>query len=143
MKVEIFSMCDFASSDAGGRLNIIGVFDSIYAREVPATHGLCALAIRIRFDKIEEGLKKLKISFVDSDGNPVMPAMEMQIQVQIPQLFQNANIQVVFLIPQIKFSNFGEYSVDLAVDGRQEASTPLNVRQLPIIPPHFQTPTQP
>jgi hypothetical protein len=143
MKVEIFSLCDFASADAGGKLNIIGVFDSIYAKEVPATHGLCALAIRIRFDRIEEGLKKLKISFVDSDGNPVMPSMEMQIQVQIPPLFQEANVQVVFLIPQLKLPSFGEYSVDLAIDGRQEASTPLNVRQLPIIPPHPPTPSQP
>lgn len=143
MKVEIFTLCDFASSDAGGKLNVIGVFDSIYAREAPATYGLCALAIRIRFDKIEEGLKKLKISFVDSDGNPVMPAMEMQIQVQIPPLLQQANVQVVFLIPQVKFSNFGEYSVDLAIDSRQEASTPLYVRQLPTIPPHLQTPLQP
>ncbi len=105
MKVEIFTLCDFASYDAGGKLNVIGVFDSIYAREAPATYGLCALAIRIRFDKIEEGLKKLKISFVDSDGNPVMPAMEMQIQVQIPPLLQQANVQVVLLIPQLKFSN--------------------------------------
>lgn len=143
MKVEIFSLCDFASSDASGRLNIIGVFDSIYAREVPATHGLCALAIRVRFDKIEEGLKKFRISFVDSDGNPVMPAMEMQIQVRVPPIFQQANVQVVFLIPQVKFPNFGEYSIDLAIDGRQEAATPLNVRQLPIIPPQPQLPPQP
>jgi hypothetical protein len=142
MKVEIFSLCDFASTDAGGKLNIIGVFDDISAREVPATHGLCALAIRIRFDKIEEGIKKLKISFVDSDGNPVMPAVEMQIQVLIPSPLQQANVQVVFLIPQIKFLNFGEYEIALAIDGRQEASTPINVRQLPIIPPHFRTPSQ-
>jgi hypothetical protein len=143
MKVEIFSLCDFASTDASGKLNIIGVFDAVNAREVPATHGLCALAIRIRFDKIEEGLKKFKISFVDSDGNPVMAAVEMQIQVQIPSPLQQGNVQVVFLIPQIKFLNFGEYEIDLAIDGRQEASTPINVRQLPIIPPHFQTPQQP
>ena len=142
MKVEIFSLCDFASADGSGKLNIIGVFDTIWAREVPATHGFCALAIRIRFDKIEEGLKKFKVSFIDSDGNPIMPAMEMQIQVQIPPQVQQANVQVVFLIPQLKLPNFGEYSIDLAVDSRQEASTPLDVRQLPIIPPHSQTPSQ-
>jgi hypothetical protein len=142
MKVEIFTLCDFASADAGGKLNVIGIFDTIWARELPATYGLCAIAIRIRFDKIEEGLKKLKLSFVDSDGNPVMPGMEMQIQVQVPPPLQQSNAQVVFLIPQIKFSSFGEHSIDLAIDGRQEASTPLIVRQLPIIPPHFQTPAQ-
>jgi hypothetical protein len=143
MKVEIFSLCDFATADSGGKLTIVGIFDTIWAREIPATHGLCALALRIRFDKIEEGLKKLKVSFVDSDGNPVMPALEMQIQVQVPPVFQQANAQVVFLIPQVKFSNFGEYAIDLAIDSRQEASIPLYVRQMPIIPPHLQTPSQP
>ena len=143
MKVEIFSLCDFATSDSGGKLTIVGVFDAIWAREVPATHGLCAIALRVRFDRIEEGLKKLKVSFIDSDGNPVMPALEMQIQVQVPPIFQQANVQVVFLIPQIKFPNFGEYAIDLAIDSRQEASTPLFVRQMPIIPPHLQTPPQP
>jgi Family of unknown function (DUF6941) len=144
MKVEIFTLCDFASADSGGKLNIIGVFDTIWTREIPAAYALCALAIRIRFDKIEEGLKKIKISFVDSDGNPVMPTMEMQMPVHIPSSLQHGNAQVVFLIPQMKFSNFGEYSVDLAIDGRQEASTPLFVRQLPTTPqlPHFQIPGQ-
>jgi hypothetical protein len=143
MKVEIFSLCDFATSDSGGKLTIVGVFDVIWARQVPATHGLCALALRIRFDRIEEGLKKLKVSFIDSDGNPVMPAMEMQIQVQVPAYAQQANVQVVFLIPQLKLPNYGEYAIDLAVDSRQEASTPLYVRQMPIIPTHLQTPSQP
>jgi hypothetical protein len=143
MKVEIFSLCDFASTDITGKLNVIGIFDTINAREVPATHGLCALAVRIRFDKIEEGLKKLKVSFIDSDGNPVMAAVEMQIQVLIPSPLQQANVQVVFLIPQIKFLNFGEYEIALAIDGRQEGSTPISVRQLPIMPPHSQTPLQP
>jgi hypothetical protein len=143
MRVEIFSLCDFASADASGKLTIVGVFDTIWAREVPATHGLCAIALRIRFDRIEEGLKKLKISFIDWDGNPVMPAMELQIQVQIPPIVQQANVQVVFLIPQLKLPHFGEYAVDLAVDSRQEASTPLFVRQVPIIPPLPQTPPPP
>jgi hypothetical protein len=144
MKVEIFTLCDFASADSGGKLNVIGVFDEIWARAVPAAHPLCALAIRIRFDKIEDGLKKLKISFGDADGNLVMPTMEMQMQVHIPPPLQQGNAQVVFLIPQMKFANFGEYSIDLAIDGRQEASTPLFVRQIPTTPdlPQFPTPGQ-
>lgn len=143
MKVEIFSLCDFAVADSAGKLTVVGVFDTIWTREVPAAHGLCAIALRIRFDRIEEGLKKLKVSFIDSDGNPVMPAVEMQIQIQVPPAFQQANAQVVFLIPQIRLPNFGEYSIDLAIDSRQEASTPLFVRQMPTIPLRPPKPPQP
>ena len=140
MKVEIFSLCDFASADAVGKLSIIGIFDTIYATQVPAAHGLCALAARMRFDKIEEGLKKIKISFVDSDGKLIMPAIETQINIQVPPNLPNSTAQIVSIMMQIRLPNFGEYSVDLAIDGRQEASTPLYLRQAPMIPPHVQKP---
>lgn len=135
MKVEIFSLCDFASADAAAKLNIIGVFDTLWAREAPITHGLCVLAARIRFERIEEGLKRIKISLVDADGNPVLPAMEAQIPVQVAQHGLSAIAQVVSIMSQIKLPNFGEYSIDLAIDGRHEASTPLYVKQFPVAPP--------
>jgi hypothetical protein len=31
----------------------------------------------------------------------------------------------------LKFPGFGEYSIDLAIDGRHEASLPLYVRKIP------------
>jgi hypothetical protein len=142
MKVEIFNLCDFASADASGKLNIIGVFDTIWAREKPITYGMFALVARIRFDKIEEGTKKIKISFVDADGNPVMPVIETQLPVRIPALSPTATAQVVSLVSQLKLQSFGEYSVDLAIDGRQEASLPFYVRDASQIPPQFQIPLQ-
>lgn len=140
MKVEILSLCDFASADAGGKLNIIGVYNTLWAREAPATHGLCALVARLRFEKIEEGLKKIKISFVDADGNPIMPVMETQVPVQANPWESSAIAQVVSVMSQLRLPSFGEYSIDLAVDGRQESSTPLFLRQAPTIPPHLQRP---
>ena len=140
MKVEIFSLCDFASADAAGKLNIIGVFDTIHASQAPVVHGFCFLATRIRFEKIEEGLKKFKISFVDIDGKPIMPVVEAQVQVRLAPNAQHAIAQVVSAMWQIKLPCFGEYSIDLAIDGRQEASTPLYVRQLPLLPPLPQLP---
>jgi hypothetical protein len=138
MKTELFCLCDFASAEPTGKMNVVGIFDAIYAMEAPAAHGLCSIAIKIRFGKAEEGLKKLRISFVDSDGNPVLPSMEMQIHVLVQAPAQSATVQVVSLIPQIRFSKFGEYSIDLAIDGRQEASIPLFVHQISPQQPHLQ-----
>ena len=49
MKVEVLNMCDFAFAEMTGKLSIIGIFNSIGAREKPIIYRLCALAIRIRF----------------------------------------------------------------------------------------------
>ena len=140
MKVEIFNLCDYAAADASAKLNLIGIFDTIYARETPVVNGFCTLAARVRFDRIEEGLKKFKISFVDSDGRLILPSLETQILVQIPPESQNATAQIVTQLSQLILPRFGEYSIDLAIDGRQEASTPIYARQIPFLPPHLQTP---
>jgi hypothetical protein len=142
MKVEIMAMCDFAQADPVGKLTIVGIFDTIHAVEVPKIQGLCALAIKMRFDKSEEGLKKINISIADSSGKSIMPSIEALIQITRPPNTTQANLQIVSLIPQLSFPNFGEYSVDLNIDGKREASTPIFLRQAPIIRRHLQTPPQ-
>ena len=142
MKVEIFSLCDFACTDLQSKMTIVGIFDRIMAHSAPAAHGLFALAIRMRFGRIEEGQKKIKITFVDSDGRLILPSIETQMVVQIPPGQSETTAHVVSIVSQLLLPRFGEYSVDLAIDGRQEASTPLFFLQLqqPSHPP--QTPQQ-
>lgn len=135
MKVEILTLCDFASADAAGKLNIIGVFDTINAYQVPIVFGPCALAARIRFNRIEEGLKRIKISFVDADGRAILPAMETQVPIKMTGDGSSATAQVVSIMSLLKLPSFGEYSIDLAVDGRQEGTAPLYTRQIQVVPP--------
>ena len=128
MKVEIFTLCDAATADAGGKLNILGSFDRINAAQVPVTHALCALAIKLRFERLEEGQKRIRISFMDSDGATVMPTLDAATQVAFPPGEHTVTACLVLQIQQLKLPNYGEYSIDLGVDGRHEASIPLFVR---------------
>jgi len=54
MKLELFTLCDFAA-DYGGKLSVVGIFDTLGAKQVPAVHPQCAVAAKMRFEKIEEG----------------------------------------------------------------------------------------
>ena len=130
MKVEIFTLCDAATADAGGKLNILGSFDRINAAQVPVTHALCALAIKLRFERLEEGQKRIRISFMDSDGTAVMPTLDATTQVNFPPGEHTVTACLVLQIQQMKLPNYGEYSIDLGVDGRHEASIPLFVRPI-------------
>jgi hypothetical protein len=135
MKVEIFTLCDAATtSQADGKLNILGSFDRLFAVQTPITYPLCALAVKVRFVQGEEGAKRLKLSFIDSDGRLVMPALDAQIIVQIPSGESSATIPICLIMQQIKLPHFGEYAMTLTIDGREEASVPLYVRQLPSQP---------
>ncbi len=130
MKVEIFTVCDAATSDSGGKLNVLGSFDRINATSVPVTHPLCALAIKMRFERLEEGQKRVRISFMDTDGKAVMPTLDAATQVMFPPDEHTVTACLVLQIQQLKLPNFGEYSIDLAIDGRHEASIPLFVREI-------------
>jgi hypothetical protein len=142
MNVDVFTLCDFAQNTPGNKMNIVGTFDRIFARQIPAVHPLCALAVLMRFEQIEQGTKNIRVSIIDSDGRPVVPILEAQLNVQISPKESDASVPLAVVIQQISLPRFGEYSVDLAVDGRQEASIPLYVLQAPLpqqMPPPPQT----
>jgi hypothetical protein len=127
MKVEIFTLCDAATIDAGGKLNILGSFDRLNAKEVPVIHPQCALAIKLRFERVEEGQKRMRIAFVDSDGASVMQTLNATTQVRFGPNDSTASASLALVIQQLKLPAFAEYSIDLAVDDRHEASIPLLV----------------
>jgi hypothetical protein len=129
MKIELLALADFAA-DYGGKLSVIGIFDTIFARQMPAVHPHCCLAVKLRFDKDEEGQKRLRLAICDDDGKLVLPAMEIPITVAMPADAQTNTIQVVANIAGMKIETFGEYSIDLELDGRHEGSSPLYARQM-------------
>jgi len=128
MKIELLTLSDFAA-DYGGKLSVVGLFDTIYARQMPAVHPHCCLAIKLRFDKSEVGQRQVRLSIADDDGKLVFPAMEVPVNVVMPPEAQSNTIQVVANIASMKIESYGEYSIDLALDGDHCGTTPLFVRQ--------------
>jgi hypothetical protein len=127
MDIQIAVLCD-AAADYNGKLSILGTFDTIYTTQMPATHPQCSIAIRMTFNKVEEGAHKVRLNFVDEDGKSVMPHIEMPIDVSVPEetIFLSRNF--IVNIQKLKFEKEGLYSIDIAVDGRQEGSIPLLVK---------------
>lgn len=133
MDMQIAILCD-AATDNSGKLNILGTFDTIYTTQLPAIHPQCSIALRMAFNKAEEGIHKVRLTFVDEDGKPVMPNMtsiDMAVDVKVPDdtLFVSRNF--IVNIHQLKFERPGLYSVDISMDGRQVGSISLLVKQMP------------
>ena len=128
MKLEIFALCD-AATVSGGKLNILGAFDSITAAKVPVVHSQCAIAVRLRFDRIEEGEHRIKINVVDDDGRSIMPGLDGKIMVKFAGEDDSAITNFILNIQQLKLEKFGQFGIDLAVNSRHEASLPLLVKE--------------
>src|SRR5262245_12960372 len=132
MEVEILTLCDAAT--ANGKLNILGAFDTIHTtqdfltKEKPLIYHQFSVALRLRFSQIEQGHHKIQVSFVDSDGSYVIPPFQAEGDFHLAPKEKTGTIHLVFQAQNVKFSQFGEYAIDVAVDGREEGSIPLFVR---------------
>ena len=130
MNIEAFLLCD-AATDQQAKLNILGAFDIVFAKKVPAIHPACAVALRIRFQKIEEGNHSIRIYIIDEDGKGIGPKVEGNINVKIGENIDSAGVNVILNIQRLKFEKHGKYRVDLAIDGEIKGSVPLRVIQIP------------
>ncbi len=129
MNVQIAVLCD-AATDYAGKLNLLGTFDTIVTQQLPAVHPQCSVALRIVFSKVEEGQHKVKMNFVDEDGRFVMPSIDIPVDVMLPPDASFVARNFLINMQQLKFEKPGQYAIDIAVDGRQETSIPLQVKQV-------------
>lgn len=130
MTIQLAVLCD-AATDYNGKLNILGTFDTIFAQQFPASHPQCSVALRVAFTKMEEGNHTLKINFVDEDGQSIMPSVDIPVDVILPGDSTFISRNFVLNIQQLKFETAGLYAIEIAADGRHEASIPLAVKQMP------------
>jgi hypothetical protein len=130
MKVEIFTLCDAATVDSFNKLSILGSFDRLNAKEEPVTHSQCTLAIKLRFDRAEQGEKHVRVAFLNSKDAPVMRSLDATFHVKAQGDDSSAAVQLILMIHNLRLPQYGDYSISLTLDGTPEASIPLFARPL-------------
>ena len=130
MNIQVAVLCDATTEDSG-KLNLLGAFDTIYARELPAIHPQCAVALRVTFFNGDEGKRQLKLNFVDADGRAIMPPIEIPVEVALPEDVHFGTRNFIINIQQLKFDEPGLYSVDISLDDQSQAGIPLLVKHVP------------
>jgi len=130
MNIEAFLLCD-AATDQQGKLNVLGAFDNIWARKIPAIHPACAVAVRIRFEKVEEGNHPIRIHVIDEDGKPIGPKLEGNVNVRFVDDVDSTVTNMVLNIQGLKFEKYGQYRIDIAIDNQIKGSLPFHVKEIP------------
>ena len=130
MNIEAFLLCD-AATDQQGKLNVLGAFDNIFTKEVPTMHPACAVAARIRFEKIEEGSHPIRIRIIDEDGKAIVPDLQGNINVSIGDKADSMTANIVLNLQRLKLEKYGQYRIDLAIDNQIMSSLPFYLRETP------------
>jgi hypothetical protein len=129
MEIEIFTLCDFAQ-DNGGKLIIVGTFDSMQAKSFPVRHPACSIACRLRFSKKEYGPHTVTIRFIDSQNNELVQPLEAEIMVEEPVRTEHSTINLVINYNNVEFTAAGRYSFELSMDGEWKSGLPLQLSKI-------------
>lgn len=124
MNIEMFTLVDHAE-DHQGKLTVCGTFDTINAPTYPAAHPHCCLALRMRFQRSEEGEHAIRILLVDSDGREQNFKFEAKTVVVVPPDSESATRNLVIALNGLPLQKPDSYYWDLVVDGQLVSRLPM------------------
>ena len=127
MKIELFTFCDFAQEN-GGKLTIVGTFDTIISRKFPCIHPQLSVVIRIRFDMWEFNNHPFRIETRDLNGELSMEPISGNLDVR--EVGNSTAVShLVFTIGNLHFKNPGTVNFILFLDDKEAGSLPLYIRK--------------
>ena len=126
MDIQAALLCDSAT-DYRGKLCILGTFDTIITNTLPSVHPHCSIALRIVFRDADEGMHRLKLRLINEDGQNILPHLEPELHVKLPDNVYFYSRNLIFNLQQIKFEQAGLYSIDVIIDEEMKCRIPLQV----------------
>lgn len=117
--------CDAANVSREGKLNLLGIFNSIHAARFPATHPHLALVLRVEAGMGDEGTHPLQISLVDEDGQRLFE-VGGQIQLQGARPGRPMTAQTIMDINNVAFPRAGTFTFEVFLAARHARSVAIH-----------------
>lgn len=133
MDVDLAVIADGANVSQEGKLNILGIFDTIWARETPFRHSSMVFVVRFTAPFTEQGAYQLEVRLMDADGGQLFKA-EGPLNVSGGAPGRPIRPHVIMGLSGINFERPGDYSFEVMVDGQHLRSVPLYVVKAPSTP---------
>jgi hypothetical protein len=127
MNIEMFTFCDFAQEN-GGKLTIVGTFDTIISRNFPCVHPQLSVVIRLRFNIWEFANHSFRIEARDLDGEMGIDTISGNVEVKGAGNV-TAVSHLVFTVSNLLFKNPGVINFVLFVNDKELGSIPLYIRK--------------
>jgi hypothetical protein len=129
MEILTACLCDSAA-DYNGKLCILGAFDTIQARQLPAVHPFCSIALRFLLKEPDIGSHQIQLGLIDPDGRDLLPAGKISINFNVPGIPEQSffcSSNCVLNLQGLVLPAAAQYSFDVRVDGAILARIPLQV----------------
>lgn len=121
MRVALAAICDAANISVEGKLNLTGIFDTIFAAQVPARHPTLVFAFQLKFEYADKKKRHhIDIRLIDEDSRNLWTASaDLDVGDIQPGGFVHA--PQVLTLRNVEFRRYGRYRFRIQVRG---AATP-------------------
>lgn len=126
MRATLAAIADSAAVGAGDKLNVQGVFDTIFAEVFPAVHAKMVLVVRLQLESDDaESEHTVRIRLVDQQGHRLFEQRtRTQIGAIAPAEMPGTNL--IFQLSNTTFHGPGRYQF-LVDAGETHVTVPLRV----------------
>jgi len=123
-------VADAANKAENDKLNVLGIFHTIFTESVPAAHAHLALALEFEAQPYEKGQTfDIKITLHDPD-HKLLFAMEGKIEINKDAPVLKPIVPIAFNINNVVFPKFGNYRFEISVNGKKKGEIPLDVQMM-------------
>jgi hypothetical protein len=130
MRVALALLADGANVTREGKLNLLGIFDTIFARGFPVMHPLMQLVLRFEAEPAEAGTRRdLEVQFLAPDGHALF-RLPGAVAVQQRTVGDSVRIDQIVTLTNVQLEQPGRYRFEVRVDGALAATAALHVEQI-------------
>jgi hypothetical protein len=132
MQVALALLADGANVTREGKLNLFGIFDTIFARSFPTTHPQMQLVLRFEAAPGEAGSRRtVEVQFLAGDGRPLF-RLPGAMTVQQRAVGDMVRMDQIVTLNNVQLEHPGRYRFHVLVDGELAAAVPLYVEQITV-----------
>jgi len=127
LEAEFGFLCDATTIDREGKINALGIFDTLSGDKFPLKIFRMMLLISLVGKKSDGGDHDLEVKLLAPDGQDLIPAMQMKFGVPP----EGGKARIVSELNNISFEKVGDYSFKVFVDKKAVTDIYLRVVQVP------------
>jgi hypothetical protein len=129
MQLVFAFLADAAKFTTDGKVGVLGGdFDTVFASDFPAQHIGAVLVVKLRVQPTECNRNHaLRVEFIDSDGTPVVPTLEVPFNAKPreDQPHRPVGVGLALEMQAIPIPREGEYGFHILVDDHEMAVVQL------------------
>jgi len=133
MELGLAIIADYASIDkSNGKLNVLGIFARINARDFPVTHERLAVVVRFKPDIADpvDG-HSLQVSLVNADDHSSIIKIDGPVKLPLANAGPRPDFSLVLELNNLVFPTPGEYRFEIWGDGELKGEIPIELVKLP------------